>query len=313
VRYEPPRISPESLQFSRRDLPRDAAPVVKVQPCDKLHLFDPAVARRILFTFLTLLLAVSHATAATPSVSLVTPNRYRTMGDGEGSAKADMPRPKLEHPTGRPDLSPPSGLRLSAHALVAGSYSRMGPNDIVQILIETDVCARDLIEASVHLPHRGTLWVATYRDPSGRQLWRTTGSRDRKTALALADQWEAEAKQRRAAQGALPRKPTIRVRPGSAERELGLLTQREVGVIMQISERAVREIERRAFDKLRRHPALKGLWQEWATGEIKEALPAPTPWALSRAEIAAVYGLTRTPFERQALRKLIALTQGANP
>jgi hypothetical protein len=32
---------------------------------------------------------------------------------------------------------------------------------------------------------------------------------------------------------------------------------------------------------------------------------------LSGAEVAAVYNLARTPEERQALRKLLALTQGA--
>ena len=175
------------------------------------------------------------------------------------------------------------------------------------------MCVRSLIEeASVHLPHRGTLWVATYRDPSGRQLWRTTGSRDRKTALALANRWEAEAKRRRAAQGALPRKPTIRVRPGSGEREAGLLSQQEVASLLHLSVRTVRETERSAFRKLR--AALRDFWREYETGEVKEAaLPTPGAWALNRAEIAAVYGLTRRPFERQALRKLLALTQGVGP
>jgi len=186
----------------------------------------------------------------------------------------------------------------------------MRPNDIVEILIQANgpVCARSLVEVSVHLPHRGSRWVAAFRDETGRQVWRTTGMRDRKAALALAQEWEQAAKRKREAQGALPRKPVMRVRPGSGERELGLLSQREVGMIMKISERAVREIERRAFDKIRQHPALRDFWREWTTGDIKEtALRVSKQWALSRAEVGAVYALAQTTVERRGLRKLIAL------
>jgi len=188
----------------------------------------------------------------------------------------------------------------------------MRPNEIIEILIQADgpVCVRSLIESSVHLPNRSSRWVATFRDENGRQVWRTTGVRDRKTAMAMAKKWEADAQRKRAAQGALPRKPTIRVRPGSAERELGLLSQREVGLVMKVSERAVRAIEQRAFDKIRRHPALRDFWREHTSGEVAEAVsPDPRDWALTRPELDAVYALARTPEERQALRKLIALTQ----
>jgi hypothetical protein len=191
----------------------------------------------------------------------------------------------------------------------------MEPREIVRILIETDspVSARRLVEVSVHLPRRGTRWVAAFRDETGRQVWRTTGMLDRKAALAQAQDWERAAKCKRAAQSALPRKPIMRVRPGSGERELGLLSQREVGLILKISERAVREIERRAFDKIRRHPDLRDFWREWTTGEIKEtAFGASAQWALSRAEIAAVYALARTPVEQRALQKLLALAQGGS-
>ncbi len=186
----------------------------------------------------------------------------------------------------------------------------MRPDEIVDVLIETESprCARGLIEATVHLPSRSGRWVATFRDGTGRQLWRATGSRNRRKALALAKEWEREAKRKRAAQGAGPRKPIMRVRPGSGEQELGLLSQREVGLIMKISTRTVREIERRAFDKIRQHPALRDFWREWTTGEVREATSrASTAWALSQAEIAAVYGLARTPIERQALTKLFTL------
>jgi hypothetical protein len=170
------------------------------------------------------------------------------------------------------------------------------------------MCARTLIEASVHRPTRSTRWVAAFRDGTGRQVWRSTGLRDRQAALILAQEFEAQARRNRSAQRAPLRKPTMRVRPGSGERQVGLLTQKEVAAIMRISERAVREIERRAFDKLRRHPALRDFWREYQMGEVREtALPRPSAWTLSRAEVAAVYALARTPKERQALRKLMAL------
>jgi hypothetical protein len=93
----------------------------------------------------------------------------------------------------------------------------MRPNEIVEILIQADrpVCARGLIEVSVHLPTRGTRWVAAFRDETGRKVWRSTGLRDRKTAMAVAREWEADAKRKRVAQGAPPPRLTIRVRPGS--------------------------------------------------------------------------------------------------
>jgi len=190
----------------------------------------------------------------------------------------------------------------------------MWPKRIADILIETDgqVCARNLIEASVHLPRRGSRWVAAFRDETGRRVWRTTGSRDRNAALVLATEWENEAKGQRPSQGAAPRKPTIRVRPGSRERELGLFTQKEVALILRISERSVREIERRAFEKLRRHPALRDFWREHESGEVAEAgFQGASAWVLSSAEIIAVYALAQTPSERQALRKLFGLAQAA--
>jgi hypothetical protein len=186
----------------------------------------------------------------------------------------------------------------------------MGPRELVQVLIETDspASSRALIEVSVHLPNRGTRWIAAYRDATGRRVWRTTGMRNRKAALTLGQRWEQAAKQKRLGQGALPRKPTIRVRRGSAEHEVGLLSQAEVAAFMHITQRAVRDIERRAFDKIRRHPGLREFWNEWSTGKVEEAASQDlADWALTRAEIAAVYALARTAEERQALRKLLAL------
>lgn len=191
----------------------------------------------------------------------------------------------------------------------------MRPNDIVEILIQADgpVCARDLLEVSLHLPRRGSRWVASFRDETGRQVWRSTGLRDRERALMLAKEWEAEAKRKRASQTHLRPRLTVRVRPGSAQRQQGCLSQKEVALILRISERAVRQIEKTALEKLRRHPLLQSLWREWKTAEIKESTTLDAPqWTLSPAEIAAVYGLAKTPTEREAVRKLIALTQGGS-
>ena len=191
----------------------------------------------------------------------------------------------------------------------------MEPRDIVEILIQADgpVSARHLVEVSVHLPRRGTRWIASFRDETGRHVWRSTGLREREPALALGKRWEADAKQKRAAQGAVPTRLTIRVRPGSTVKGLGGFSQQEVAAIMRISRRTVREIERTALAKLRNHPALQDFWREWQTGEIKEtASQTSRQWALSRAEVAAVYALALTPVERQALRKLLALMQGGS-
>ena len=190
----------------------------------------------------------------------------------------------------------------------------MDPHEIVRILIETGspVSARRLVEVSIHRPRRGTRWVAAFRDATGRQIWRSTGLRERESALAVAKEWEADAKRKRAAQGAVPPRLTIRVRSGSPEKERGCLSQKEVGAILGMSERAVRDVERRALEKLRRHPSLRDFWREWTTGDIKETrLPVAKQWTLSRAEIAAVNGLAQTPIERRALRKLLALLAGS--
>lgn len=187
--------------------------------------------------------------------------------------------------------------------------------EMVEFLLDQEPVGEDPVcEASVHRSTRSRVYMASFTGPAGGQIWKSTGLRDRESALALAQRWEADAKRKRAAQGAVPRKPTNRVRPGSVEAEMGLFSQREVALILRVSERAVRQIERRAIDKLRRHPDLKDFWSEWLNGEIKEtALSALGQWILSRAEVAAVYGLAQTPEERQALTKLFALTQGARP
>jgi Sigma-70, region 4 len=127
--------------------------------------------------------------------------------------------------------------------------------------------ARRLIEASVHRPNRGRVWVASFRDETGRQRWRSTGQTDRRAAWIVAQEWERAARQRRSGQEELAGEPDIR---GWRGRSTGGLTQREVALILCLSERAVREIEGRAMDKLRRHPALRALWREWSREKIGE-------------------------------------------
>jgi hypothetical protein len=104
----------------------------------------------------------------------------------------------------------------------------------------------------------------------------------------------------------VPKKPTIRIRPGSAERAAGLLSQKEVAAIMKISERAVRETERSTFEKIRNHPLMRQFWREWEGCKIDEAALG-SDWQLSDDEIVAVYNLARTPEERKVLRKVMAL------
>jgi hypothetical protein len=163
--------------------------------------------------------------------------------------------------------------------------------------------ARELLEASVHLPRRGTRWIATYRDGSGRQLWRSTGLTNRRAALIVAQEWEKTARRERAAQANLP---VLRGRRGSPESGPGL-TQREVALVLRISERAVREIERRAIEKLRRSPTLRAIWAEWEGEGIGEGVAPAEDLELTDAEIAAVYGLVQTPDEQRVLDKLMAL------
>ena len=105
----------------------------------------------------------------------------------------------------------------------------MTAHETVDVLLECNgIGCRTLGEASVHLPHHGSIWVAAYRDETGRPRFRTTGLRDKAAALAVAREWEAEAPRKREAQGPVPPKPTVRVRAGSPELAVGLRGQAEV-------------------------------------------------------------------------------------
>jgi hypothetical protein len=180
---------------------------------------------------------------------------------------------------------------------------------VVELLLDLDsfACHETLVhEASVHLPRRGKVWVATFTGEAGEQVWKSTGQRDRAAALRLAKEWEREARAKRAAAGPPPRKWTVRVRPGSPERQGGLLSQTEVAALLKISERAVRSLEVRALRKLRNHPALRQFWREWQGRDIDEGAPS-TACQLSRAEEEAILALAQTPFERHVVVKVLGI------
>jgi hypothetical protein len=168
----------------------------------------------------------------------------------------------------------------------------MTADRLVELLITADVpiSARALIEASVHMPKRGTRWVASYRDATGRQIWRTTGLTDREAATALARRWEQQAKSTCAVQGSPSKKLALRVRPGSSEQILGLLTQQQVAKRLGLSTRYVRQLERRALQKLRRDPSLKAFWREWLSRQVTESSCFPT-WVPDTNDVKAVLGL----------------------
>ncbi len=156
-------------------------------------------------------------------------------------------------------------------------------------------------EASVHRPPRGRVWVAAFTGPHGGQTWRSTGLTDRDQALLVAKKWEGEARAERAKLGRTLRKPTIRVcrsEPGTAT---GPLTQREVATLLGMSERGVREVERRAFRKIRNHPLMKKIWQQYLAGELDEEELVLTP-----EEVEAVLNAAQAPEEWDLVEKVLA-------
>jgi len=93
----------------------------------------------------------------------------------------------------------------------------MSIEELLRILLEAEgpICIARLIdEASVHRPRRGSLWVASYRDETGKQVWKSTGERDRAAAQAIADQLEAEY--------AHAKKPRVRAR-GREKKPCGII------------------------------------------------------------------------------------------
>jgi hypothetical protein len=161
---------------------------------------------------------------------------------------------------------------------------------IVQVLLEEPAVDNPLAEASVHKPKRGRVYMAVFTGPRGGQIWRSTGRKDREQALVLARQWEAQARSQRARAGLADKKPSWRVRRPASSTGICLLSQREVGMLLNLSERAVRQIERRAFEKLRSHPLMRQIWQQYLAGELEEHRAT-----LSKEEVEAVSNMARTP------------------
>ena len=76
-------------------------------------------------------------------------------------------------------------------------------------------------------------------------------------------------------------------------------------MFLNLSERSVREIERRAFRKLRGHPRLWQIWQQYLGGELDE-----DHLVLTQEEIETLFHVARTSEERRLLQKVLRLIQG---
>ena len=177
------------------------------------------------------------------------------------------------------------------------------PEVIVEVLLGDKLLPPlPISEATVHLPRRSRVWQAVFTGPEGGQVWRSTGLTDREQALLVAKKWEREARTERAKLGQPPRKPAMRVRRTSSFTGTEPLTQREVALLLNISERAVKAIERRAIQKLRNHPLLREVWQQFLSGELDEH-----QLILASEEVEALFALARTLEEQFVLQKVLRL------
>jgi hypothetical protein len=66
----------------------------------------------------------------------------------------------------------------------------------------------------------------------------------------------------------------------------------------------VREVERRAFQKIRNHPLMRQVWQEYVAGTLEENRPH-----LTTAEIQALFAMPRTPEERHVIQRVLRIVQ----
>jgi hypothetical protein len=199
---------------------------------------------------------------------------------------------------------PLAGTRSSgAPTRSKSSFSGAAQRIVQSLLAEQPVAESRLVEATVHLPKRGTVWVATFTGAEGGPVWKSTGLTDRDQALLVAKDWEAKAREQRA-KGRTPRKPMLRVRRSEPGFGPPLLSQREVARLLHMSERGVREAERRAFQKLRNHPLLKQVWRQYVRGELDEE-----HFLLTHDEVEALFNLARTPEEQHLIEKVLRLTQ----
>jgi hypothetical protein len=105
--------------------------------------------------------------------------------------------------------------------------------------------------------------------------------------------------------GGTVKKPVWRVCRPASDTGAGPLTQRETALFLGMSERAVREAERRAIQKLRNHPQMREIWQDYLSAELDEE-----HLLLTQDEIEALFNLARTPEEQRVVRKVLALVDG---
>ncbi len=113
-----------------------------------------------------------------------------------------------------------------------------------------------LPEATVHLPARGKIFVAAFWGPDGKQVWRSTGSKNRREALRIAQSWERQARIGRSKKA--PHAPVFRLP--------AIRTQQQVAELMKLSVRSVAQAEKEALDRLRHNPELLQLWAEYRGG-----------------------------------------------
>jgi hypothetical protein len=168
---------------------------------------------------------------------------------------------------------------------------------------EDNWVGRMLGEASVHRPHRGRIYVATYTGPAGGPCWKSTGTDDPTAAIVIAREFEAAARAERAQAGGVGQPQRIRNRQSPGNPGAGL-TQREVAQLLGMTERGVRAVEKRALRKLWQNPLLRKLWREYLRGELIEHAAR-----LSTAELQVLVGLARSHAERETLQRVFAIIQ----
>ena len=201
---------------------------------------------------------------------------------------------------------PLAETRSSGAPTGSRSSIRRAAQQIVQILLgEEPVGESRLSEASVHRAKRSRVWQAAFIAPTGGQIWRSTRLTNRQQALLVARKWEDEARAERARLGGTVKKPVWRVRRPASGTGTGPLTQREVAALLNMSERAVREVEHRAIQKIRNHPLIREIWQQYLSGELDEE-----HLLLTQDEVEALFNLARTAEEERVVRKILALVDG---
>ncbi len=156
-------------------------------------------------------------------------------------------------------------------------------------------------EAGVYLGSRSRVYTAHYTGSRGGPVWRSTGLRDYRAALKLAQEWETAARVERIKLRLGTRKAATRVRVSPAAVPIGF-TQEETAAIMGLSVRAVGTIERRAIEKLRANALLRDLWRQYTTGELGEAYSALEP-----NEVLALFDLCATAEEIKLIEKIVRL------